>query len=283
MTTPRPPAPLPRSTRAMLAAYRDAHELPEAARDRIWSVVGDEDAPAPTLDADERPKSASYPAAARPRSARWLGWGMGALAAAAVLLLAWQLGGTLAERRRATRTPGAAVMQGDGGAAQGHARPRASRSTAPSGTEPAPPGTEPVPAPSTVEPTAAPSTPLDSSPAPSSPRGAPARPRRADAATPEPTSTLAAERELVAEAWRALALGETDRALDTAAEHARRFPAGLLSPERAAIETIARCRRGDADGPHRATAFHRAHPRSPLAERVDEACAAPSPKSITTP
>lgn len=311
MTTPRPPAPLPRSVRAMLAAYRDAHELPDAARDRIWSVVGADDAPAPALDPAEHPSSASDPAAARPRHARWLGWGAGALAAAAVLALAWQLGGTLAERRRAERAPDAAVMHGDGGSTQGHASPAAPRRPAPGRSEteasivepdsaapspalpgaaspalpgsmsPALPGSTSSAPPGSTAPTPAPPGSTTPSPEPTTLEGEPPRSRHPEPTTPEPASTLAAERELVARAWGALALGETTPALEAAAEHARRFPAGLLAPERAAIETIARCRRGDADGPRRAAAFHRAHPRSPLAERVDEACAAPSPESTS--
>jgi hypothetical protein len=53
MTTPQPPAPLPRSARTVLAAYRDAHELPGDARDRIWEVVGSDDAPEPAFDPRE--------------------------------------------------------------------------------------------------------------------------------------------------------------------------------------------------------------------------------------
>ena len=71
---------------------------------------------------------------------------------------------------------------------------------------------------------------------------------------------------------RALAQGNTAGALAVADEHARRFEHGLLAPERDAVETIARCRRGEGEGPGRAAAFHRAHPGSPLADRVDDAC-----------
>ena len=344
MTTPRDPAPLPRNVRALLAEYRDAHELPEEARDRIWSVVGADDAPEPAFDpleheTDARPRSAAAERR-RPRkrsraaiagghegtgsrrgSVRWLALGTAALAAAAVLALAWQLGGTLAERRKASRAPDAAVMQGGGGSTQGRAgwgtdgraKARGGDSAADPSASPGS-GREPIVVP---DPSGS-SAPLDrvgSSPrsAPLDPSGSTAgstrEPPRSNGAAPDtarttpsladpprsepgvdaldptlaqPGSTLVAERELVARAWRALALGETAQALDAASEHARRFPAGLLAPERAAIDTIARCRRGDADGPRRASSFHRANPRSPLAERVDEACTADS-KSSTTP
>lgn len=295
MTTPRPLAPLPRSARALLAAYRDAHEIPAAAKDRIWSVVGAEDAPAPAYDPLE------HDAAPPPRRAsgreRWLVWGAATLAAAAVLLLAWQLGGTLAERRHATRTPDAAVMQGGGSSPQGRASAGArARSEALSAELPvaahAPvasdsttvPGAPGTPGMSSVTPDPSPTAAASRSTGSGGASSSKAEPSRsqpgsdaAEPTIPAPGSTLAAERELVARAWRALALGETATALDAAAQHARRFPAGLLAPERAAIDTIARCRRGDADGPRRATTFHRAHPGSPLAERVDEACVA-SPK-----
>lgn len=307
MITPRSPAPLPRPARALLASYRDAHEIPEAARDRIWSVVGAEDAPAPAYDPFEHEGRGARrrEALAEPRddvepsrsgssgNVRWLAWGTATLAAAAVLVLAWQLGGTLAERRQASRTPGAAVMQGGGGSPQGRASAGA-RDQADARPAAPPPAVGVA-----ADPTASPelSRPADgsgaldpsraagrseapSSTARSSASGRPTSSRPEPPRSPpdrdltEPGSTLAAERELVARAWRALALGETAPALDAAAEHARRFPAGLLAPERAAIDTIARCRRGDADGPRRATAFHREHAGSPLAKRVDEACVA---------
>lgn len=297
MTTPRPPAPLPRPARALLAAYRDAHELPQAAKDRIWSVVGAEDAPAPAYDPLADPRDDVEPLrSGSPGNVRWLAWGTATLAAAAVLVLAWQLGGTLAERRHASRTPDAAVMQGGGGSPQGRASAGA-RDQAEARQADPPPALEAPLAPA-PDPTAspAPSSPaagsgaLDrssaagrsrststSSGSPTSSKPEPSR-SPADRDVTEPGSTLAAERELVARAWRALALGETAPALDAAAEHARRFPEGLLAPERAAIDTIARCRRGDADGPRRATAFHRAYAGSPLAKRVDEACVAPPKK-----
>lgn len=282
MTTPRPLAPLPRPARALLASYRHAHEIPEAAKDRIWSVVGAEDAPAPAYDPLADPRDHVEPSRSGSfGNVRWLAWGAATLAAAAVLVLAWQLGGTLAERRQASRTPDAAVMQG-GASAGGQASARDPENVAPRATGSS--NEEALSPVLAVEPTPAATRTEEPSPVtPSSPAGNPTRSRRPgpdapETAPTEPGSTLAAERELVARAWRALALGETALALDATAEHARRFPAGLLAPERAAIDTIARCRRGDADGPRRATAFHRAHAGSPLAKRVDEACVAPPSK-----
>lgn len=280
MTAPRarPPAPLPRRARALLAAHREANDIPDDVAERIWSVVGADDAPEPAFDPLEAPTASSR------AHRRWLVYGGAALAAAAVLLLAWRLGGTLAERRHAARTPAAAVMHGEGTPSQGRAS--------------ATPGTATVATPKQADPAPPPSAVPESSPEPTAPEPSPtpaettARSRASSPSTaprpaapttePEPTapaSTFAAERELVARAWRALALGDHTDALQAATEHARRFPAGLLAPERTAIETIARCRQDPTDGPRRAAAFHRAHPRSPLAARVDEACDA---NEITT-
>jgi hypothetical protein len=295
MTTPRarPPAPLPRRARAMLAAYRDANAIPATVEDRIWSVVGAEDAPEPAFD----PLEAAAP---RRTNVRVIGWAGAVLAVAAVLVLAWQLGGLLGERRRSASAPGAAVMQGGGDASQGRATAGAGaavpRSTEPSATAPtAPdlqhstsdasavlerqsPAVDRSAAPETADPPLAPAHrgPADE-PEPDTAGSTPTEPE------PPASSTLAAERELVAEAWRALALGDTTQALDVTAEHARRFPEGLLAPERAAIETIAVCHQGATDGHRRATAFHRAHPRSPLADRVDEACGAPPREKPPSP
>ncbi len=279
MTTPRAPAPLPRRARALLSAYRDAHAIPAAVEDRIWSVVGANEAPEPAFD----PLEAVVP---RRSSVRMIGWAGATLAAAAVLLLAWRLGGSLAERREPAPSPAEAVMQGEGGA-QGRATARA---TPPSTSRLPEPRDEPAVAAGLDSPSATERDAVGSDPQ------APARPRPAAAqaadripdAPPQPqpreTSTLAAEVALVAQARRGLADGDHARALEVVAEHARRFPGGLLAPERDAIESIARCRQGDGDGPQRASAFHRAHPRSPFADRVDEACGVtPRGREIESP
>lgn len=265
MTTPHAPAPLPRSARAMLTAYRDAHEIPAAIDERIWSVVGADDAPEPAFD----PLEAAAP---RRTSARRIAWGGATLAAAAMLLLAWRMGSWVAERRASESAPSQAIMHGAGGA-HDQATTRAPHRTAPSSSTPAAapePAVEPPSA--TTEPASAPGA-VDTT--------ATSRPRRAapelskppePEPEPKPGSTLAAEVALVAQARRALAAGHNTETLDVTAEHARRFAHGVLVPERVAIETIARCRMGDGDRPQHAAAFHRAHPDSPFAARVDEAC-----------
>ncbi|MEX1361651.1 MAG: hypothetical protein AB1Z98_00880 [Nannocystaceae bacterium] len=270
MTAPRvrPPAPLPPRLRELMAEYRQADRIPPDVEERIWSVVGSEQDFAAV---DGEPPDVLAPEGSR-RSPRvlvgWLGFGV---AAAAVLALAWHLGGRRAERSRPGASPDTAIMLGTAKSSSSTAR-AAPASSRPEGARaaqaveipnepPAGPATQAVP---TVAPKAA---------DPARARAGAGPPRDAQGRAPSPrASDLGAERELVARAWRSLAHGDASAALVTTAEHRRRFEAGLLAPEREAIEVIARCRRGDADGPRRAAAFHRAHPSSPLAERVDEAC-----------
>lgn len=269
MTTPRrSPAPLPRDARAALAAYREAEQIPARIRDRIWDVVGAEDAPEPAFD------PLGEPAPSGRRGTAWVGIG---LAIAATLALAWRLGGSLAEQREAQAVSPAAAMQADGDPAEGRARARVERRIGEHGSASSTTGSARSP----DEPVRSVATPGHEERAESARQPAtrprrhpdvPRKPRVDPLAAPASTSTLAAERELVAKAWRALAQGNTAGALGTAAEHARRFPDGLLTPEREAIEAITHCRRGEGDPVVRAAAFHRVHPRSPLAERVDRAC-----------
>ncbi len=255
----RPPASLPPRTRALLAQYRDAEEIPTDAEARIWAVVGADDALA-QLPAVAPVAAGSAPPSTAPR---WIAFG---LVAAAALLLAWRFGGTTLEPEHAGASPEAAAMQGDPAPSRGEAR--AVRAPPP---RPAPSVDPPVvePPTSTVTDTAAPAP------------GAVSRRRQPSArampqAEPPPrspvSSTLAAERALVAQAWQALARGDSKAARSTVAEHLRRFPAGLLTPEREAIDAIAHCREDRAQGAAQARTFHRAHPRSPLAGRVDQAC-----------
>lgn len=98
---------------------------------------------------------------------------------------------------------------------------------------------------------------------------------RASAPTPAPTATsvtdaLAEETALIARANAAMDRKAYTDALRLFADHAQRFPGGVLVPEREAFTAIARCRSG-ARGSILAT-FTTAHPRSPYLERVREAC-----------
>lgn len=121
---------------------------------------------------------------------------------------------------------------------------------------------------------------LDPAEAPPSPTPAPgphARPRttpaerdagRADAATAP--ADPEAEVALVRSAQQALRAGAAARALELAADHARRFPSGLLAQERevVAIESLARLGR-TAEARARADAFRRRWPRSAHVRRLD--------------
>ncbi len=80
------------------------------------------------------------------------------------------------------------------------------------------------------------------------------------------------ERELVVEAWSALASGDPDTARRRAEEHRRTFPSGALGPERDAITVIAGCKLREPDAVARALAWIDAQPRSPLVGRVRTAC-----------
>jgi outer membrane protein assembly factor BamD (BamD/ComL family) len=84
---------------------------------------------------------------------------------------------------------------------------------------------------------------------------------------------LAEENRLFARARAALIDEQPEQALARLAEHARRFPEGVLSEERQALRAVALCEAGrDADGDAAAQAFLREHPQAALAQRVRSAC-----------
>jgi hypothetical protein len=86
-------------------------------------------------------------------------------------------------------------------------------------------------------------------------------------------STLEQELPLLQSAQEALRVGDTDRALALLEAHARRFPEGMLAPERRAVHAMAVCRKsGRAAGLAEADAFLRDSPASPLAPRVRAVC-----------
>lgn len=259
------PPPLPGDALALLAAYRKDEAMPKDARARVWREI-----------AAEPPRAGRVAAPA----GRWGFWVGGGLAAAAVILLGVHLlGGVPSEAVRAIdprpqTAPDRAVGRDSEGDASSRRAPARDRVSA-----------EPVPEPVASEP--ATNEPAANEPATThaaDPRGPSSKPRakspRVPAPTPasEPTpasapvSDLAAERELIAAAWRALAKGSPEKARTHAEAHARRFPRGMLAPEREAVHAIAACRDATAPRPELADAFARAHPKSPLAARVREAC-----------
>jgi hypothetical protein len=90
---------------------------------------------------------------------------------------------------------------------------------------------------------------------------------------PEPADTLAEETRLLGRARVALAESRPKAALSILDEHARRFSAGRLAPERAALRVIALCDAGRHDeGSKAAAAFLATHSGHALASRVRRAC-----------
>lgn len=272
--TQSPPPPLPDEARALLAAYRDDEDMPAEARRRVWRAISAE------------PVDAAAPPRLQQARARW-GWAVGGLfaAAAAVLLVAhlsgWEPGASTRDAIDSGHAaPDQAVIDDAGGdAALGGAPRRASPSDrAPSSSssssaevleidaEPASP--ESAPADPTPSPTVADPSPSVGPRASSHGSRTPSEP----AALEAPTSDLAAERILIAGAWRALSSGAPGRALELARSHADRFPRGMLAPEREAVRAVAACRKAGAPRPELATEFARAHPGSPLIARIREVC-----------
>jgi hypothetical protein len=87
------------------------------------------------------------------------------------------------------------------------------------------------------------------------------------------TNTLARDVRLLRDADLAVKGGDPERALALLDEHAAAFPRSDLEPERSAERVFALCRAGRIGEAKSATsAFLRAHPTGPLAERVKDAC-----------
>lgn len=88
-----------------------------------------------------------------------------------------------------------------------------------------------------------------------------------------PADSLAAEKALIAAAREALARGDHASALAELAEHAREFPRGQLTEERAALRIEALCAGNKrAQGRAEAKLFLRDHPGATQAARVAAAC-----------
>ena len=97
-----------------------------------------------------------------------------------------------------------------------------------------------------------------------------------DPPPPPRTSTLAEESRLLRAAHTALASGDGDGALRLLDEHAARFPASVLEPERSTERVLALCRAGrEAEARGAARQFLVAHPSGPLAVRVRSSCGGP--------
>jgi hypothetical protein len=88
-----------------------------------------------------------------------------------------------------------------------------------------------------------------------------------------PRDALAEETRLIRSAHAFVAAGDGAHALVVLDEHARRFPAGVLTEEREAERVLALCAAGrTADAKRAGSTFLAARPRSALAPRVRGSC-----------
>lgn len=251
MTTPHDelPALEPRAA-ALLSAHRRQRAMPADARARVAARLSAP--PAPVLEL-------------RPRVRGERTWVI-ALACAAALLLLWAAAGRHLEPAPKdsshslspshTSQPNEDRAEAKATGAHVELRPEAPALAAPPAPE-----AEPVPAPRAAE----------SRPTPRRP-GPALEPSSATSPRPDPSDSLRAETELLARGWRALADRDLDAALALVREHDQRFHDGALAPEREALATVVACDRDRERGQGLARDFLAAHPRSPLARRVREAC-----------
>lgn len=87
-------------------------------------------------------------------------------------------------------------------------------------------------------------------------------------------ASIQSELELIRRAQKHLHRGEDGAALALLAEHARRFPNGVLTQERDASRIAALCQAGDVVAARaQAERFLQRSPQSPFAERVKASCA----------
>ncbi len=127
-----------------------------------------------------------------------------------------------------------------------------------------------------AEPTEPESAETDEAPEPTTqaPRATP-KSKRTTIASPT-TSDVEAEAKLLSEAQRAIARGDSSRALGLLLKHQKTFPNGTLRLERQAALAIARCQAGQLErGRKDAERFRDAHPNSPMVRRLESACSLP--------
>jgi hypothetical protein len=223
----------------LLAAYRAEEALPDDVRARVRERLS------------ARPEAP----VAGPR-ARWV---IAAAAVAAALAAIWWGRGLMV--RDAAEAPSAAVFQHREAAPIEHAGVGATTLAPalpprlPDASNPAPPTPTPTPAPTPT-------------------KRAADRPRSEPSLAPRISrDPLAEEAQLLREAQAALARGDGAGALALLDAGARRFTAGVLIEERAALHVLALCELGRrAPARDEASAFAAAHPRSPLLARVRAAC-----------
>jgi hypothetical protein len=102
-----------------------------------------------------------------------------------------------------------------------------------------------------------------------------ARSTSAPSQAPSAATSLADDAALLRAAHQALSAGDASRALRLLDEHAARFPASALEPERSAERVFALCAAGRVPAAHdAASAFLVSHPTGPLSLRVASSCGA---------
>jgi len=241
-------------TRALLDAARSGDEpTPEdhaRVKRRVWAQIGVAVGAAAGASAGAAASNAGATGAkavAASAARAWLTW-----KGLAVVAVAAGVGAGAYALARAWSAPpqSSGVVQ--------IASPTAAGSTVPAATPPA---------------DSASATPADSTPvvdvgqlpvaAPPSASGA--------AAAPASSGSLQDELALIRAADAALRAGNPARALALTDEHARRFPRGALSEERAGMRILALCAMGNASSSG-AAAFLASHAGSPLAPRIRTAC-----------
>ncbi len=247
---------------AALHALRDAEDMPADARARVWDRL------AANLDETE----ATGPERQGPWTLSRGTWIAVALAAAATLALLLGRAGVL-DRTVAQRGDAAARHDVAPTATMGDVLPAERTPALATAPDASPSGHVPQDMPEETAPPAPAPAPAPAPPRPAATRE-PAPPRPAPPG--DGPGSLAAEAESLARAQAALQGGEPDRALTELTAHARQFPRGALREEHDALRAIALCTAGRTrEGRGEAQAFLRAHPTSPLAERVRGACPAP--------
>ncbi|MCY0994628.1 hypothetical protein OV203_46315 [Nannocystis sp. ILAH1] len=261
MTEPRDDLPAldPRAA-ALLATYRRSRAMPPAARARVHDRLS-----------GTCPQAHVLPLMSKRHHGT--AWAVALALAAAVLLWLARRGPDLAEKTgdAATMSPAHAAPAAPSGASL-LTPPPAGPHSEPALTPPA----APAPEVEAVRPRLKPADRRESS-TPTREPAALDHPSHAaadldDAAPAQPATDLRGEQELLARGWQSLAGGDAGAAARDAGEHARRWPAGVLAPERRALEAAASCVDDPSRGAELARAFLADHPRSPLARRVRDVC-----------
>jgi RNA polymerase sigma factor (sigma-70 family) len=207
----------------------------------------------------------------------WWGWAVGAAGAASLALVVTTMPAADRPRLAAERADtGASPLPRPSLAASAADVGEASLAPVPSPIPADDHGASRVPSPGPAASATASAARSDATPvAATSPRS------HRDAATDAPTSDgLGVETELLRRASAELTAGNADAALRMAAEHGRRFPDSVLADLRIALRIEALCELGKATQARgEAQVFLRAHPGSPVAERIERACTSASYES----